>query len=166
MAEQRKRRAGSLTVLALILGLLIATGLALSSGGGSAPDRVHELSLRLRCPVCKSVSIAESPSESATAMRESISEQVAAGRTDPEIIDYFRARYGSWVLLDPPTRGATLLLWLLPVGVAGLGLAVLVTRVRRGHHPPARELDEPDRARLETAMAQVRSAGRSGQDEP
>ncbi|OLZ43529.1 cytochrome c-type biogenesis protein [Amycolatopsis keratiniphila] len=115
--------------LACIAGVLILLGIVTAQlmNTGGQEDRAYELEQRLRCPVCKSVSIAESPSETATAMRRVVQEQVAAGRDEEEIVGYFRSRYGDWVLLDPPAHGPTLLLWLLPVagvlaGAAGLGV--------------------------------------------
>ncbi|MFE6615916.1 cytochrome c-type biogenesis protein CcmH [Amycolatopsis sp. NPDC057786] len=122
--------------LACIAGVLILLGIVAAQllGTGGPGDRAYELEQRLRCPVCKSVSIAESPSETATAMRQVVQEQVAAGRDEEEIVDYFRSRYGDWVLLDPPAHGPTLLLWLLPVagvlaGAAGLGVVLRRRRV-------------------------------------
>ena len=103
MAE-RRWWAGSLAVAITIIGLLAVTVVTLVSAGRPPTDRVQELAQQLRCPVCKSVSIAESPSDTATAMRQVVAEQVAAGRSDAEIIGYFRARYGDWVWLDPPAR--------------------------------------------------------------
>lgn len=88
------------TVAATVLLLAVAV-IGLLRGGPAPVDRAYELEQRLRCPVCKSVSIAESGSDTAVAMRQVVTEQIAAGRSDAEIVDYFRARYGDWVLLDP-----------------------------------------------------------------
>ncbi|OZM79962.1 cytochrome c-type biogenesis protein [Pseudonocardia sp. MH-G8] len=166
MPERRRlRRTGSLAVALTILGLLAVTVIALATATRPDPDRAQELAERLRCPVCKSVSIAESPSEMATAMRQVVAEQVAAGRTDREITDFFRARYGDWVLLDPPTRGSTLPLWLVPLAVAALGAAVVLARVRH-LHAPAVELSDRERSRVEDAVARARATGTGDGDEP
>ncbi|MHA6631409.1 cytochrome c-type biogenesis protein [Pseudonocardia sichuanensis] len=163
--RRRSRRAGSLAVALTILGLLAVTVIALATATRPAPDRAQELAERLRCPVCKSVSIAESPSEMATAMRQVVAEQVAAGRTDREITGFFRARYGDWVLLDPPARGSTLQLWLVPLAAAVLGAAVVLARVRR-RHAPATELNDRERNRVEDAVARARAIGTGDGDEP
>jgi cytochrome c-type biogenesis protein CcmH len=150
----------------VVLGLLAFTVVTLLTATRPAPDRVQELSERLRCPVCKSVSIAESPSETAVAMRQAVADQVAAGRTDEEIVDFFRARYGDWVLLDPPAQGTTLLLWLAPLAVAVGGGALVWARARRTADEPVTPLPEPARARVDDAVARMRADAREDGDEP
>jgi cytochrome c-type biogenesis protein CcmH len=165
---ERSARRGSLAIAIAALGLLAVTVLMLLTATRPAPDRVQELSERLRCPVCKSVSIAESPSETATAMRQAVADQVAAGRTDEQIVDYFRARYGDWVLLDPPRRGTTLPLWLASLAAVGVGAAIVLARTRR--RPNANALDEelPAEAqqRVDAEVARARSIRPAGEDEP
>ncbi|WP_216214737.1 cytochrome c-type biogenesis protein [Amycolatopsis aidingensis] len=138
-----------------VLALLGAAVAGLLTGGPGARDRVYELEQRLRCPVCQSVSVAESPSESAEAMRAVVAEQVAAGRSDQQIIDYFRARYGDWVLLDPPASGATLPLWLLPAGALAGGAVVLFLRRRRPE--PDDELTPAQREHVAHALDRART---------
>lgn len=147
--------------LALLLAVLALLGVAIAgvvTADPGTPNRAYELEQRLRCPVCKSVSIAESPSETAQAMRTAVAEQVAAGRTDQEIIDYFRARYGDWVLHDPPVSGSTLALWLLPGAAVVAGGLVLVLRRRRPE--PDEELTSEERERLREEVDRVRSTPR------
>lgn len=98
----------------------------------SQADRAQELAERLRCPVCQGESIADSPASMAREMRSLVEEQVEAGRSDAEVLAFFRARYGDWVLLDPPKSGSTLLVWVLPVAAfAGGVAAVLAYRTRK-----------------------------------
>lgn len=142
-----------LTVLAL-LGVALAGLLSGDSGGGT--DRAHEIEQRLRCPECKSVSIAESQSDTARAMRKVVAEQLATGRTDQQIIDYFRGRYGDWVLLDPPASGKTLLLWLLPPSALAVGTTILFV-LRRGARQPNTDLTPTQREHLERALQRTRA---------
>lgn len=156
----RLRRA-AVPVLVLVALAVVAVGLL--SRPAAVVDRGFALEQQLRCPVCKSVSVADSPSETATAMRQEVEEQVAAGRSDEEILDYFRARYGEWVVLDPPVRGATLLVWLLPLGALVVAVGVLVAWPGRGPAPPPLPEQERERVRRELA-ALVRP--QPGEDEP
>ena len=147
----RLRRGGVVVGILLLLGV-VAAGLVMNSG--PAPDRAYELQQRLRCPVCTTVSIAESQSDTAVAMRATVEEQLAAGRSDAEVIEYFTDRYGAWVLMDPPVRGSTLPLWLIPLAAAAAG--ILFVRTRRRPAAPTEELTETDRRRVAEAVARLR----------
>lgn len=158
----RSRRPHQVALALAIAALLAVAVVGLLTAGSGQGDRAYELEQRLRCPVCQSVSIAESPSETAQAMRAAVAEQVTAGRTDEEIIAYFRARYGDWVLLDPPTSGSTLLLWVLPVAAVLVGGAALLALRRRpepGSDPTA-ELTAEQRERITHAIEQSGATAR------
>lgn len=119
-----------------------------------ARDRAGALAEQLRCPVCQGESVADSPSDTAAAIQVQLDEMVAAGRSDAEILDHYVARYGRWVLLDPPARGDTLLLWLLPVGAVVAGAAVVLTRRRRD--APTRPVTDDERAELRRQLSALR----------
>ena len=114
-----------------------------------AASRSVKLSEKLRCLVCQNQSIAESNAELALDLRRQIREQIAAGKTDDQIVEYMVARYGDFVLYEPPVKPTTALLWagpalLLVVGFAGLALLV---RARRAEPPaPALSMEERKRA--------------------
>jgi len=96
-------------------------------GPPPAFDQVESLTYTiasgLRCPVCQGLSVADSPSPTAVAMKDRVRELVTAGYTEDQIDDYFVARYGEWVLLSPPVQGLAWLLWLGPAVLLGLVLA-------------------------------------------
>lgn len=119
-------------VAAVITSALFAViVIGLARAPASPEDRVAALGQRLRCPVCQNEAIADSPSETAQQMMEIVREKVAVGESDEMIIDYFVARYGQWVLLDPPVSGWFLPLWGLPILALLTGLAVIARRRRR-----------------------------------
>lgn len=122
-----------------------------------SPDRVEALAARLRCPTCQGLSVADSPSELAAAMREVIAEQVGQGRSDQEILDYFVAGYTEWVILDPPARGRTLLLWVLPGLALLVGGALVVSR--QASLPVRQWLDPRRRATVGTLALLVAFGG-------
>ena len=150
--RERLRQAVLPVLIIALLGIAVA---GLVAGAGGQADRAYELEQRLRCPVCKTVSIAGSTSDTAVAMRSAVAEQVEAGRSDQEIIAWFTERDGEWVLMDPPASGKTLPLWLIPLGVAAAGVVLVLTR-RRGADPPG-ELSPADRARVSEAVAHMRA---------
>jgi cytochrome c-type biogenesis protein CcmH len=121
-------------IVTLVAVGVIIWGVAVGDGRGA--DRVDSLAGRLRCPVCQGESIADSGAELARNYRDLIAEEVATGATDDAIIDLFVARYGDWVLLDPPARGRTLVLWALPALALAVGLGAVATRRRPAARPP------------------------------
>jgi len=92
---------------------------------------VHEIAARLRCVVCQSLSVADSPSEMANQMRGVIRDRLAQGERPEQIVQYFVDKYGEWILLEPRRGGFTLLVWVLPPLAVVIGLAVVAVLVRR-----------------------------------
>jgi cytochrome c-type biogenesis protein CcmH len=140
---------------ALALALLLA-GPALAAVGDPAeqlPDpaqeeRARTIGRELRCMVCQNQSIEDSDADLARDLRRIVREQVAAGRTEAQVIDYLHDRYGDFVLLRPPFTLSTALLWGMPViALLGGGLLILAMRRRAPTATPA-ELTEAERARL------------------
>ena len=82
-----------------------------------AQRRLVDLSAQLRCLVCQNQSIAESNAELAVDLRNQINEQIKAGRSDREIVDFMTTRYGDFVLYRPPFKAATALLWIGPIAL-------------------------------------------------
>ena len=103
-------------------------------------DRVEQIGTRIKCPVCQGESIANSPSQMAEDMMDLVSERVASGVPDEQIVDELLDSYTGAVLLDPPASGSTLALWLAPVVALGLGIAVILWWRR---HPGPGRGDEP-----------------------
>ena len=113
---------------------------------GSAPltdpvleARVQKLGKQLRCTVCQGMSIADSPAGMARSQLDKTREMVAAGKTDEEIKEYFTARYGEWVLLEPPSEGFAVLVWLMPMlmVLGGFVFVMFFIRSRNAAPPPA-----------------------------
>ena len=102
--------------------------------GPATPDpesRIKNLGQQVRCPVCRGVSIADSPSGLAVQMMGIVRQQVQEGKSDAEILKYFEERYGEWALLKPKPEGLNLLIWILPGLVVVGGSAFILTRLRR-----------------------------------
>ncbi len=83
--------------------------------------RAQQIMTQLRCLVCQNQSIVESDAGLAVDLRAIVREQVLAGQTDSQIIDFMTSRYGDWVLLKPPFKAATALLWLGPIFLLLIG---------------------------------------------
>jgi len=93
--------------------------------------RMIGLAENLRCLVCQNESLASSHAELAEDLRREVREQMAKGKSDQEIIDYLVARYGDFVLYNPPVKSYTVLLWFGPFAMLLLGAGVLVFQLRK-----------------------------------
>ena len=93
--------------------------------------RAREISKGLRCVVCQNQSIDDSDASLARDLRRVVRDRLLAGDSDKEIINYVVSRYGDFVLLKPPFKGATLVLWLGPLIFVLLALLALYTFFRR-----------------------------------
>ena len=123
-------------------------------------ERARNLSKQLRCLVCQNQSIDDSDADLARDLRREVRSQIAAGTSDGAIIDQLRAKYGDYVLLNPPLDQATLFLWLSPLGFILLGgLIVMMARRQRGA-AIATELAAAERARIEKMLASRDSENR------
>lgn len=89
-------------------------------------DRYQALLSEFRCPKCLNESIASSGAPIAVDLRRTVRRLMTAGAGDQEIREHLQARYGDFVLYDPPLRPGTWILWFAPVVLAGGALAVLV----------------------------------------
>lgn len=109
-----------LLVLSFALSLLCApAALALTDPSERLADpaleaRALELTRTIRCVVCQNQSIDESNAEIAKDMRVLVRQKVTEGFSDADIKTYLVDRYGDYILLTPPLRFGTVLLWLGP----------------------------------------------------
>jgi cytochrome c-type biogenesis protein CcmH len=100
--------------------------------------RARALSAQLRCMVCQNESIDESEATLARDIRHLVREKIAAGDSDAAIIAFLVSRYGDFILLKPPLKVETLLLWGAPLLILlGGGLAIFVSTRQRKEMVPA-----------------------------
>jgi cytochrome c-type biogenesis protein CcmH len=128
--------------LALALALALATPAGAVQPDEILPDpaleeRARDISRQIRCPVCQGESIDDSNAPISRDLRIIIRERLVAGDSDAEVIEFLVARYGEFVLFNPPAQGANLLLWSAGplMLLAGGGIAVLAFRRRRAPDP-------------------------------
>lgn len=94
--------------------------------------RAMEIGRNLRCIVCEGQSVEDSNAPQAHDVRVLVREMVAQGKTDADVLEYMKQRYGNAILMTPPFDAATLILWLAPLLVlAGAGLAAWFNFKRR-----------------------------------
>ncbi|CAH2600199.1 Cytochrome c-type biogenesis protein CcmH [Rhodovastum atsumiense] len=141
---------------ALLLLLLLLPGLAGAvEPRERLPDpameaRAREVSRTLRCLVCQNESIDDSNADLARDIRVLLRERLSSGDSNDQARQFIVDRYGDFVLLKPPLKGATLLLWFGPalvLLVSGIGVVLWLRRRPQAAVLPA-PLNEAERARL------------------
>lgn len=118
-------------------------------------ERARDLSSEIRCLVCQNESIDESNAQLARDLRILVRERLVAGDSDQQVLDFLVARYGDYVLLRPPVKGTTALLWFGPVIVLLLAGGIILVRTRSSRYrsltaPVA--LTEEEKARVEALL--------------
>lgn len=146
-------------VVSLFVALFALPSVALAAGEATPvaenPEleaRVQSLSRNLRCLVCQNESVAESRAPLAVDLRAQVREQLGAGKTESEVVDFMVSRYGDFVLYRPPFKASTALLWLGPLVLLLGGLGWLLLRLRSRQQEPALHLTEDERRRARALL--------------
>ncbi len=108
----------------LLACVLLAMALAPAAFASERHPTLNELEGEVMCPICNTT-LDQSSSPAARQIEAFISRRVAAGDTKSEIKDRLVAEYGPQILAAPPKKGFDLLAWLLPIGGALAGAAIL-----------------------------------------
>ena len=130
--------------MARVFGLIfVFMALAFQALGQEDPKlerRVTDLAHELRCLVCQNQTLADSNAPLAVDLRGQIREQLKAGKSEREVMDFMVQRYGDFVLYRPPFKASTLALWLGPFALLALGAWLLLRRVRTSPPQPPRSV--------------------------
>ncbi|MFO1079793.1 MAG: cytochrome c-type biogenesis protein [Reyranellaceae bacterium] len=151
---------------ALLVALLLAAAPAIAIepsemlADPALEARARDLGQALRCVVCQNQSIDDSSAEVARDMRRAVRKRLQAGDSNDQVLAYMVARYGDYVLLQPPFKARTLVLWLGGPALLLVGGAALLLAARRRRAPVAGPppLSAAERARLDALMREDGSA--------
>lgn len=125
-------RSTALRIALAALFAVIATLSVLRAHAQSPLDeRLQRLESELRCLVCQNQTLADSNAGLADDLRREVRALAVAGKSDDEIRAYLVARYGDFVLYDPPVKATTWLLWFGPFALLCGGGAVWWVTLRR-----------------------------------
>ena len=135
----------------LIFALLLMV--AAAPAGAVLPDemladpvleaRARDISKNLRCLVCQNQSIDDSDAGLARDLRVIVRERLVAGDSDSAVIDFVVDRYGDFVLLNPPFKATTYVLWIGPAVIGALGLLAVIVFFRRRRAQAGGEVSPP-----------------------
>jgi cytochrome c-type biogenesis protein CcmH len=118
--------------------------------------RARAISAQLRCLVCQNESIDESGADLAHDIRVLVRQRLTAGDTDAQAVQAIVSRYGDFVLLDPPVKPATYVLWFAPPALVFVGLGGTLIWLRGRRRQAAAEavpLSADESRRLEALLA-------------
>jgi len=151
---------GLLVLAALAAGLATLAVVAVS--GHPAPSQaqqVQQIAAGLHCPICKDLSVADSPAPLAQQMRQEIAQKLRAGESPAQIRAGFVAAYGDSVLMSPPRQGVTGAVYYLPVLVLAAGLITAFLLLRRWLRTP--QADPPGAGAPQLSASQRRAVARA-----
>ncbi|HEU4351371.1 MAG TPA: cytochrome c-type biogenesis protein [Burkholderiales bacterium] len=130
----------------LLLLFALTAPLAVLAQDEDIEKRVSALAVELRCLVCQNQTLADSNAPLAVDLRNQIREQLKAGKSEQDVVDFLVARYGDFVLYRPPLKASTVALWAGPFLILVFGAWLLLRRLRK--RPTSEpELSEAERAR-------------------
>ncbi len=106
-------------------------------GGEALEQLTEEVAGLMRCPVCQGLSVADSPTLTAIAMKREVRDLLAAGYSREQVLAHFERSYGEFIRLAPAARGFNLVVWIAPAAALLLGLLLVLRRARRPRATPA-----------------------------
>ena len=111
----RARGPGLIVLLALAAALATLAVVAVTGKAPASPaQQVQQIAAGLHCPICKDLSVADSPAPLALQMRQQIAQKLRAGESPDQIRARFVTAYGDSVLMSPPRRGLAGTAYFLP----------------------------------------------------
>ena len=150
------KRFVSVLALCLLLGAgMTQAGVTLEAfkfNSKAEEEHFKDLIEELRCLVCQNQSLADSDAELAHDLRAEVYDMVQAGKNDEEIVEFLVARYGDFVLYNPPVKPSTYLIWFGPFVLLLIAALVLLRSIRRQQKVPTTEISTEERERLNAIL--------------
>lgn len=119
-------------------------------------QQFQSLAKEIRCLVCQNQSLADSEAELATDLRQEITTMIEQGKADDDIKEYLVERYGEFILYRPRLNEKTLLLWIAPFILLGLGLGIVTAKIMRKAQRQHRPLSAEEEKRIAALLKEKR----------
>ena len=107
-----------------LIAIFFVLNLNFSSVEGA--DLKSKITKNLRCLICQGQSVYDSDSEFANSMKVLVDKKLNEGFSEKQIYDFFKEKYGEWILYDPELNKNTYILWILPILIFLIGGAIVV----------------------------------------
>ena len=105
--------------------IIVTLFLSLSSLNAEENDKRNKITKNLRCLICQGQSVYDSDSEFANSLKIVVDKKLEEGLSEDQIYEYFKIKYGEWILYDPGLNKNTYILWLLPILIFLIGGAII-----------------------------------------
>ena len=105
--------------------LIIFLLFSLSNLKAEEYDKRNKITKNLRCLICQGQSVYDSDSEFANSLKIVVDKKLEEGLSEDQIYEYFKTKYGEWILYDPGLNKNTYILWLLPLLIFLFGGAII-----------------------------------------
>ncbi len=105
--------------------LIIILFLSSSNLNAKEYDKRNKITKNLRCLICQGQSVYDSDSEFANSLKIVVDKKLEEGLSEDQIYEYFKTKYGEWILYDPGLNKNTYILWLLPILIFLIGGAII-----------------------------------------
>lgn len=123
----------------IIVAALVAGARATPGGHPTTAERAASIDSQIRCPSCEALSVAQSNASTAVAIRHLVLQRVERHQSTAQIERYLASRYGTWILLRPPSTGLAGLVWFIPIAALVLLVAIVVGFFLRRSRAPAHD---------------------------
>ena len=110
--------------------LIVIILFPLSSVNAEENDKRNKITKNLRCLICQGQSVYDSDTEFANSLKIVVDKKLKEGLSEDQIYEYFKIKYGEWILYDPSLNKNTYILWLLPILIFLLGGAIILKKLR------------------------------------
>ena len=97
----------------------------ITSSSYSNENLNNQILKNLRCLVCQGQTVQDSNSEFALIIKSVVKDKIKEGNSEKEIYKFLSEKYGDWILLNPPLKKNSYLLWFLPYFLFVLGIIFL-----------------------------------------
>ena len=105
--------------------LIVILLFPLSNLNAEENDKRNKITKNLRCLICQGQSVYDSDSEFANSLKIVVDKKLAEGLSEDQIYEYFKIKYGEWILYDPGLNKNTYILWLMPLLIFLIGGAII-----------------------------------------
>ena len=105
--------------------LIVISLFSFSTVSAEENDKRNKITKNLRCLICQGQSVYDSDSEFANSLKIVVDKKLQEGLSEDQIYEYFRIKYGEWILYDPSLNKNTYILWLLPILIFLIGGAII-----------------------------------------